>query len=77
MTYIEFFEKSSLENICACLTNAPERVILLGDKNSLMKKHIEIYKEVFGARGYRRINSDRPATMPAPCPKCSYDLLCQ
>lgn len=52
MTYIEFFEKSSLENICACLTNAPERVILLGDKNSLMKKHIEIYKEVFGARGY-------------------------
>ena len=31
MTYIEFFDKNASENICACLSCAPDRVILLGE----------------------------------------------
>ena len=31
LTYIEFFDHSAVENICACLAQAPARVILLGD----------------------------------------------
>lgn len=51
MTYIEFFEKDATENICACLTKAPERLILLGDNRKLMQKHIERYKPILAARG--------------------------
>jgi len=32
MTFIEFFDKTCVENICACLSQIPERVIFLGDK---------------------------------------------
>lgn len=47
MTYVEFFDRTSIENICACLTDAPERVIFLGDNAKLMKRYIENYKKVF------------------------------
>lgn len=47
MTYIEFFDKNAVENVCACLADAPERVILIGDKGKLMKKHAQRYREVF------------------------------
>ncbi len=51
MTYIEFFDKEAVENICSSLIKAPERVILLGDKQKLMQKHAERYKAVLQARG--------------------------
>lgn len=53
MTYIEFFDKVSSENICACLTNVPDRVIYLGDNVKLMKKHIEKYRQFFSGRGHQ------------------------
>ena len=31
MTYIEFFDKIASENICACLTYVPDRVVYIGD----------------------------------------------
>ena len=51
MTYIEFFDKTASENICACLTYAPDRVVYIGDNSKLMKKHIANYERVFSARG--------------------------
>ena len=52
MTYIEFFDKIASENISACLTYAPERVIYIGDNSKLMKKHIANYEKVFNGRGH-------------------------
>lgn len=52
MTYIEFFDKVASENICACLTYIPDRVIYIGDNAKLMKKHIADYERVFEGRGY-------------------------
>lgn len=52
MTYVEFFDRIASENISACLTYVPDRVILLGDNEKLMIKHIEKYKRVFIDRGY-------------------------
>ncbi len=51
MTYIEFFDRQSSENISACLTYAPERVIYIGDNSKLMKKYIAKYERVFLDRG--------------------------
>lgn len=51
MTYIEFFDKTASENICACLSCAPERVIFIGDNGKLMKKHIQRYQRILEERG--------------------------
>lgn len=51
MTYIEFFEKDAVENICTCLMKAPDRMILLGDKIKLMHKHAERYRKILFDRG--------------------------
>ena len=51
MTYIEFFDKTASENIAACLTHAPERVIFIGDSTKSMKRHMENYARVFKGRG--------------------------
>ncbi len=51
MTFVEFFEKDAIENICSCLTKTSDRVVLLGDKTKLMKKHAERYKAILSARG--------------------------
>jgi len=51
MTYIEFFDKIASENISACLTYTPDRVIYIGDNAKLMKKHIANYQRVFSDRG--------------------------
>jgi hypothetical protein len=58
MTYIEFFDKASSENICACLTYAPERVIYVGDNRDLMDRYIARYERVF---------SDRDQTIAFSC----------
>jgi len=52
MTYIEFFDKISSENISACLTYVPDRVVYIGDNSKLIKKHISRYESVFAARGH-------------------------
>lgn len=51
MTIVEFFDKTSVENICACLVSVPERVILLGDKMSLLQTHARRYQAVLASRG--------------------------
>ncbi len=51
MTYIEFFDKTSVENICACLAMTPDEVVLVGDNAKAMQRHIENYKEIFKDRG--------------------------
>lgn len=51
MTYIEFFDKIASENISACLTYVPNRVIYIGDNAKLIKRHIANYERVFADRG--------------------------
>jgi len=51
VTYIEFFDKVSSENISACLSYAPDRVVYIGDNAKVMKKYIEKYQRVFSDRG--------------------------
>ena len=51
MTYVEFFDKTSVRNICSCLADTPERVIFVGDNKKLMKKYIAVYHELFLQRG--------------------------
>lgn len=51
MTCIEFFEKDASENICTCLTKAPDRMILIGDRMKQMQKHAERYKKILADRG--------------------------
>ncbi len=52
MTFVEFFDKTATENIGACLTCIPDRVIFIGVNSKLMKKHISNYNKVFTDRGY-------------------------
>lgn len=51
MTYIEFFTKTATENICACLANVPDRVVMVG-YNNLMELHAERYKKILAERGH-------------------------
>ncbi|MBO5742720.1 MAG: CCA tRNA nucleotidyltransferase [Clostridia bacterium] len=51
MTYIEFFVPTAVENVCACLSYAPKRVIYIADNSELVKKHIANYERVFKDRG--------------------------
>ena len=51
MTYIEFFTKTSIENICSCLTEAPDRVIFIGDSSKAMKRCIRNFQKIFSKRG--------------------------
>ncbi len=51
MTYIEFYDFLSIENMCSCFTCAPERVILVGDKAKALAAHARCYREVLAARG--------------------------
>lgn len=53
MTYIEFFDRIASENVSACLTYAPERVIYIGDNKKLMERHIRYYSRVFEGRGQK------------------------
>ena len=53
MTYIEFFDKTASENVSACLTYAPERVIFVGDNAKHMQRSIGRYAKVFENRGIK------------------------
>lgn len=50
MTYIEFFEKTSIENMCACLASPPERVLLIGVDRELMRRFADRYIAVLKTR---------------------------
>ena len=52
MTYIEFFDKTLVENICASLTNPPERVILIGDKKKTLESQAQRYSKILLERGF-------------------------
>lgn len=51
MTYIEFFDRNSIENICSSLVGDPERVILVGGNRKILQKYAEIYREVLSEKG--------------------------
>ena len=64
MTYIEFFEKNAVENICSSLAKEPDRVILIGndrddnkgkkknrDPNAYIKRYADICRDILHARG--------------------------
>ena len=51
MTYIEFFDKVASENICACLTYTPDRVVYIGKSKTQIERHIENYRKMFAGRG--------------------------
>lgn len=67
MTYIEFFDRVASENVSACLTYVPDRVIYIGENSRLMKKHIANYEKVFENRGcsiefmYRTVSRSNPS----------------
>lgn len=53
MTYIEFFDTSAVENICECLVEKPDRVILVGDNKKKLEKHARRYHEIFADKGIK------------------------
>ncbi len=53
MTYVEFFAKTSIENISACLADAAQRVVLVGDDFQLMEYYAKRYEKLFFHRGYK------------------------
>ncbi len=53
MTYIEFFDKTATENICACLCKTPERVIFVGKDRKQMERFVENYKQILTNRGQK------------------------
>ena len=50
MTYVEFFDRTSVENICACLINTPESVVLVGTDKKELDRVIRIYEKMFKKR---------------------------
>lgn len=52
MTYIEFFDKTEVENVCACLVRPPERVILIGADARKLGPHAERYRRLMADRGH-------------------------
>ncbi len=52
MTFVEFFDRTAAENVCACLAYVPDRVIYIGDNSRRMKKYALYYQKVFENRGY-------------------------
>lgn len=52
MTYIEFYDRLSVVNICACLANVPEKVALVGGDKKDVSKNIDRYNQIFRQRGH-------------------------
>lgn len=53
MTYVEFFEKTAIENICASLIDMPERIIFIG--NSSSEKRTKKYQDALKSKGFDNI----------------------
>lgn len=54
MTYIEFYDPVSVENIATCLSYMPDRVVLIGDSKPV-KARIVHYQRVFADRGHPEV----------------------
>ena len=52
MTYIEFFEEVSIENVCACIACPPEKVILVGSNGDRMRQYSRAYQSLLSSRGH-------------------------
>lgn len=52
MTVIEFFDKTSVENVLGALLCRPERVIYLGSSTKQMKRQVAAYEEILRERGF-------------------------
>lgn len=50
MTYIEFYDKNAIENLCACLSLLPDEVILVGNDEVALQRHIKNYQKIFDGR---------------------------
>jgi len=55
ITYVEFFDHAAVENICACLTQVPARVILVGDETDGLERHCQRYEQLFADRGFKNV----------------------
>lgn len=51
MTYVEFYDAVSVENIATCLSCMPDRVILIGDGAQIAQRKAG-YEQLFRERGY-------------------------
>ncbi len=51
MTVIEFFDKTSIENMLSAMLCRPERVIYIGYNRKQMERVLPIYREVLDGRG--------------------------
>ena len=58
MTYVEFFDEVALDNIHACFSCVPDRVILIGYHMDVMSEHIDRYKKVLKER-YKELFEQR------------------
>ena len=50
MTYIEFFDREAVENICTSFVSRADRVIFVGPEKNLMEKSIARYEKIFADR---------------------------
>ncbi len=50
MTYIEFFDREAVENICTSFVARADRVIFVGPEKNLMQKSIPRYEKIFADR---------------------------
>ena len=51
MTIIEFYDKTSIENIAGALLCKPERMILIGDKRKKLERCQTLYQRILSGRG--------------------------
>ena len=68
MTYIEFYDVVSLENIATCLSCMPDRVILIGD-NKQISDRVELYRRLLADRGHPEVE-----VIPKSIPKTNLKL---
>lgn len=53
MTYIEFFDKEVVDNFCACLSRAPEKIIFMGDNKAIISRYLERFRRLLDERGWK------------------------
>ena len=51
MTYIEFFTRNEIENLCSSFLKAPERVILIGENQKAMERYAARYETFLASKG--------------------------
>lgn len=53
MIIVEFYDKNSIENICAGLVLQPDKIILMGDSLKVLKKQAENYSAILEGKGVK------------------------